>query len=197
VGIYVPILLEGNKSGKFKGSFPFDPSYEVEGSRAQVIQKLYQAAAGYLQTQKCPHFLAQIKDYHNPSYSYLKLDLFSRSEHFFLGFLSMVAGIMSFALVFSFLSYLWFYFSAVSATPITPEVYETLEQAVRDLGWQKSLLFILFWNIFYIKVYPIFLRIYGSVLLLNSTLRTAHLIFITRLCTLFQSKPYSFQGDES
>jgi len=196
VGNYIPILLEEAGGGKFKGSFPFDATFEVEGSRTQVVHRLYKAAAGCLQTKKCPRFLQETKDYRDSAYSYLKEDLFSAGEHLLLGFIAMVAGIIAFAIGFSALSYLWFYFSSVSSTPVTHEVYAALELTVRDLGWQKTLVFILLWNVFYVKIYPVFMRVYGSVLLLNSTLRTTHLIFITSLCTLFQSKPYDYPGGE-
>jgi hypothetical protein len=193
MGIYIPIQIQDREDGSYEGSFPFDRSYHVDGTRAQVIEKLYKAASGYLQNTKNREFLESLNPYHEGDYDFIKVDLFSRSEHFFFSTIAFLAALFGFALIFTIGT--WCVLSIVPAwnIPADAKAFAGFDKTVITLGVFKIIIFMFFWNLFYYKVYPGLINLYGTLLLLQSGVRVFHLSLVSSICNLFQSKPYRYE----
>lgn len=197
MGIYVPIHLEKQENGTFKGSFAFDRDYEVIGSRAGVVKKLYRAAAGYIQNSKCPRFLEMIKSHRREGLDYIKVDLFSGYEHFLFGTIALALGVVFFTVLFGTLGYVGLMVSDMGNKPLgTPDIQDQFLYMVRVSGWATLIFFMILWNIFWTLFYPKLMQVYGSVILLSSGIRSLHLSFISGVANLLQSKPYWYEEED-
>jgi hypothetical protein len=201
VGIYVPIFLEEKDGGSVLGRFPFKASYEVSGSKKKVIKTLYKEASKYLHNSKDRQFLESLNPYREGMVSYIKLDLFSRAEHFFFSTIFLILAVLIFSFFFNILAWGILQISAGGLQPLLPELQEKFQADIMFWGPMKGLIFILVWNFFYYKIYPGMMSLYGNVLLEFSDLRELHLRVISSPCHLFSSKSSvldegDYHGDE-
>jgi len=198
MGIYVPVNIEALEDGSFRGSFPFDSNFEVQGSRSRVVSKMYRASAGYIQNSKSPQFLELLEKHRKPGLSFIKVDLFSAYEHFLFGLISLVLGVILFTFGFSFIGYIGLYFTKLGGTPMdAAQIQKEFLEMVRVSGWATLFFFIVLWNIFWTLFYPKIMEIYASVILGNAGVRSLHLSAVSRTLNLFQRKPYWYEPEES
>jgi len=198
MGIYVPVRIQSRDDGSIHGTFPFDSSFEISGSRKKVVHKMYKAAAGYIQNTKCPRFVEMLKEYRQEGLDYLKVDLFSRYEHFLFGLISLAFGVLIFTIFYTFIGYVGLYFTKLGSTPLnSPEIQKEFLEMFRISGWAVLFLFIFLWNIYWTLFYPKMMEVYSAVILLNEGVRSLHLSVISGAVNLLQSKPYWYQeGDD-
>jgi len=195
MSVFVPIKIEPSEGSSFQGSFPFDPEYKVTGSRNQVISKMHKAAAGYIQNSKDPKFLSLLQSDQDSEHDLIKVDLFSTYEHFFFCSLFMAAGIFGFAILFTICSWIWFTLMPLHTGEVSLDSFKEFSSLVISIGIAKGLIFIGLWNLFYHKLYPILVYIYGTFLLMQKPLRTMHLLLISFPLNLLQSKPYRIRKE--
>ncbi len=188
MGIYVPIELEDKGGGDVKGRFPFKDSFEVEGSRKKVVKSLYKEASIYLHNSKDRKFLESLNPYREGDYSYIKLDLFSRAEHFFFCTLFLILGVLIFTVGFNIFSWVVLQASPGGAKPLTEDLLKTFQASIVFWSSMKGFIFILLWSFFYYKIYPGLMNLYGNVLLEFDDLKNLHLSVISSLCHLLSAK---------
>ncbi|MBT3783751.1 hypothetical protein HOF92_02170 [bacterium] len=197
MGIYVPAEIKELEDGSFHGSFPFDSSFEVTGTRSRVVRKIYGSAAGYIQNTKCPNFLELMREHRKKGYCYFKVDLFSGFEHFFFGLVSLVLGVFLFSTLISAAGFIYLHLSDLGAQTMGEAANAQFVELTLNVSLAEAIVFILLWNVFWTVYYPKCMQLYGSVLLLSENVRTLHLSMVTRICNLFQAKPYWYTGEES
>lgn len=188
----VPVKIESQDGKIFEGSFAFDRSYKVKGSRQSVVAKLHRAAAGLVQNAKDPLLLELFNDTEDDNYDWIKVDLFSRSEHFFFCCFFMGVGIILFTVFYNILAWSWFTFMAPQMGEITKNSFEAFGSQVMLMGVIKGVTFLILWNIFYRKIYPLLMEIYGSIILLGEGMRKFHLFIISFPLNILQRKPYRY-----
>jgi hypothetical protein len=171
---FAPIQITESEKDQFQGSFPFDSQIQVEGkTRLEVAQKLHCQVSSLLQSEKNPELIKKIQDFKiSPEFDYIKLGLFSRGEQIVLCGLWFLVGMILFSIFILLCGFVYYQFHPLGGQALAPKLNEFFRAQLLGLSFAKSVLFLLFWNLFYVWLYPRFLRFWGTILLESSTMRT-------------------------
>mgnify|MGYP003341261569 FL=1 len=161
-----------------------------------LFRSLHRAAAGLVQNTKDPLLLELFSETEDENYDWIKVDLFSRSEHFLFSGLFMGLGIIAFTVIYNIFAWLWLTFVSSQVGEVTPQSFESFGSQIMLMGILKGVFFLILWNIFYRRIYPILIEIYGSLILLGYGLRKFHLFMISLPLNILQRKPYRYPKEK-
>ncbi len=171
---FAPVQITQSEESQFQGSFPLDSRIRVEGStRLQVAQRLHSKISRVLQSEKDPELVEKIKKFEvAPEFDYVKIGLFSRGEQIVLCALWFLVGLVLFFFLILLGAFAYYQFHPLGEQALRPELNEFFRSQLLNLSLVKSVLFLLFWNVFYVWLYPRFLCFWGTILLESPTMKS-------------------------
>lgn len=170
---FVPVHIREEFKGKYYGKIPCVPDYKVEGdSKSQVAEKMYKDISYTIQKTKDPRiFRTFLKDKDNIHFDLIKIDFFSRAEHFLFTLLLFLSSAFVFLVISTLLGYLGYLYLPVGSRPFNSDNAEFIASQYIWFHYAQAVVYVILFNVIYTYSYPGWLSKLAQVILESPTFR--------------------------
>lgn len=177
---FVPVYIQEEFKGKYKGKIPCVPDHKVEGdSRNQVAVKLYTDISHTIQNTKDPRiFRSFIKKPGEGNYDYIKVDFFTRAEHMLFTTVLFVVTASLFLLFSTLLGYLIYLFLPVGERAFSSDNRDFIANQYVWFHFLQAVLYVVLYNVIYTYYYPAMTNFLAQIILESPSFRKMYQVFV-------------------